>query len=234
MSYHLEPIGVMHSCFKEKFGIPSQAGLASVARGWIEFYDPYDREEAFLGLEDYSHVWLIFLFHHSLKNEIGLTVQPPRREGEKYGLFATRSPNRPNQIGQSVVAIDHIERQDKRVRLHVKGADLVEGTPILDVKPYVPYVDAIPDAKGGFAHNAPKIRFTVQWSEQAEQELGDYAADYPDLRQLIIEVLQYDPRPLYYRKGFDKKRFGVTLYDLNVLFDVLSDERVCVAGIEPR
>lgn len=234
MNYSLEPIGVMHSCFKEKFGIPSQAGLASVARGWIEFNDPYDREEAFLGLEDYSHVWLIFLFHHSLKNEIGLTVQPPRREGEKYGLFATRSPNRPNQIGQSVVEIDRIERRDKRVRLHVKGADLVEGTPILDVKPYVPYVDAIPEAKGGFAHSAPKIRFAVQWSEQAEQDLATCAPNYPDLRQLIIEVLQYDPRPLYYRKGFDKKRFGVTLYDLNVLFDVLSDDQVSVAAIAPR
>jgi len=234
MSYTIEPIGVMHSCFKEKFGIPSQAGLASVARGWIEFFDPYDREEAFTGLEGYSHVWLIFLFHHSLNNEIGLTVQPPRREGEKYGLFATRSPNRPNQIGQSVVEIDRIEKRDGKVRLHVKGADLVEGTPILDVKPYVPYVDAIPDAKGGFATTAPKIRFAVEWSEAAEQDLTKFEADYPELRQLINEVLQYDPRPLYYRKGFDKKRFGITLYDLNVLFDVVSDDQARVAGIEKR
>ncbi len=234
MSYALKPIGVMHSCFKEKFGIPSQAGLANSARGWVEFNSPYDREEAFLGLENYSHVWLIFLFHHSLKNEIGLTVQPPRREGEKYGLFATRSPNRPNQIGQSVVEIDHIEHIDNKVHLHVKGADLVEGTPILDVKPYVPYVDAISDARGGFAQTAPKIRFNVTWSSEAKQQLNRYEADYVDLYQLIVEVLQYDPRPLYYRKGFDKKRFGVTLYDLNILFDVLSDDQAIVVGIEKR
>ncbi len=231
MSYQIQPIATLHSCFKEKFGIPSQAGLAPAARAWIEFEAPYCRPEAFYGLQDYSHVWLIFVFHHSLRNEIGLTVQPPRREGERYGLFATRSPNRPNQIGQSVVAIERIEEIAGRVRLHVLGADLVDGTPILDVKPYVPYVDAIPDAQGGFAHTPPKIRLSVSWSAQAELDLAQYRGKYPGLAELVEQVLGYDPRSLYHRKSSAKRCYGVSLYDLNVLFEVVADEQVEVTRI---
>ena len=228
MTFEFQPIGVLHSCFKQRFGIPSQSRLATTARGWIEFYPPYDREEAFAGLEGFSHVWLIFQFHQSLGNELNFTVQPPQKDGAKFGLWATRAPNRPNQIGQSLVELERIEKTKAKVRLHLKGIDLVEGTPIIDIKPYLPYVDAIPDARGGFAHQAPQPRLQVSFFDQAEQQLSAIENSYPDLRQLIVEVLQYDPRPIYYRKNSDKKIFTMQLYDLTLRFEIVNEKSVSV------
>ena len=228
MKFEFEPIGVLHSCFKQRFGIPSQARLATTARGWIEFYPPYDREEAFAGLEGFSHVWLMFQFHQSLNNELNFTVQPPQKNGARFGLWATRAPNRPNQIGQSLVELERIEKNKGKVKLHLKGIDLVEATPIIDIKPYLPYVDAIPDARGGFAHQAPQPRLQVCFSVNAEQQLSEIEDAYPDLRQLIIEVLQYDPRPIYYRKNSDKKIFSMQLYDLTLRFEVQDEKNVSV------
>ncbi|HHJ80554.1 MAG TPA: tRNA (N6-threonylcarbamoyladenosine(37)-N6)-methyltransferase TrmO, partial [Candidatus Tenderia electrophaga] len=221
MTFEFKPIGVLHSCFKQRFGIPSQARLATAARGWIEFYPPYDREEAFVGLEDFSHVWLMFQFHQSLANDVSFTVQPPQKDGARFGLWATRAPNRPNQIGQSLVELERIEKTRAKVKLHLKGIDLVEGTPIIDIKPYLPYVDAIADAKGGFAHQAPQPRLRVDFTDNAAQQLAAIEDNYSDLRQLIIEVLQYDPRPIYYRKRSNKKIFVMELYDLLLRFEIL-------------
>ncbi len=228
MKFEFEPIGILHSCFKQRFGIPSQARLATTARGWIEFYSPYDREEAFAGLDGFSHVWLIFQFHQSLDNDLSFTVQPPQKDGAKFGLWATRAPNRPNQIGQSLVELERIEKNKAKVKLHLKGIDLVEGTPIIDIKPYLPYVDAIPDAKGGFAHQAPQPRLQVSFTNNAEQQLAEVENNYSDLRQLIVEVLQYDPRPIYYRKKSNKKEFVVELYDLRLRFEILDQQNVSV------
>jgi len=228
MIVEFNPIGILHSCFKQRFGIPSQARLATAARGWIEFYPPYDREEAFTGLDGFSHVWLIFQFHQSLDNELSLTVQPPQKDGARFGLWATRAPNRPSQIGQSLVELEQIEKHKGKVRLYLKGIDLVEGTPIIDVKPYLPYADAIPDARGGFAQQAPQPRFEIDFSARAEQQLKEIEANYSDLRKLIVEVLQYDPRPIYYRKTTDKKNFAMELYDLLVRFEFLDGQKVSV------
>jgi len=228
MKFEFEPIGVLHSCFKQRFGIPSQARLATTARGWIEFYPPYDREEAFAGLEGFSHVWLMFQFHQSLDNDVSFTVQPPQKDGAKFGLWATRAPNRPNQIGQSLVELERVEKNKGKVKLHLKGIDLVEGTPIIDIKPYLPYVDAIPGAKGGFAHHAPEPRMQVCFSDKAEQQLIEVENNYSDLRQLIVEVLQYDPRPIYYRKKSNKKIFTMELYDLRLSFEILDEKNVSV------
>ncbi len=224
----IEPIGIIHSCFKELFGIPRQPGLARAARGWVEFHPPFDRAEAFNGLEGFSHIWITFLFHKSLDNEMSLTVRPPRKEGKRMGVFATRAPNRPNQIGQSVVALERIENSDGKIALHVKGLDLIEGTPVIDIKPYVPYVDAISDANGGFAHDAPVQRLQVDFSDKASQQVDEFEAAYPELRQLINDILQYDPRPIYVRKLANKKRFGFFIYDLDVKVELISDEKLMV------
>ncbi len=231
MKLEFEPIGILHSCFKQRFGIPSQARLATTARGWIEFYPPYDREEAFAGLEGFSHIWLIFQFHQSLANDVSFTVQPPQKDGARFGLWATRAPNRPNQIGQSLVELERVETTKAKVRLHLKGIDLVEGTPIIDVKPYLPYVDAIADARGGFAHQAPQPRLQVDFTEHAVQQLAAIENNYSDLWQLIIEVLQYDPRPIYYRKRSNKKIFSMELYDLILCFEIVDAQNVSVLSL---
>ena len=231
MTHTIEPIGTVHSCFKELFGIPRQPGLVKAARGWIEFYPPYNRTEAFSGLEDISHIWITFLFHKSLNNETSLTVRPPRRAGKRMGVFATRAPNRPNQLGQSVVELERMEEHDGKITLHVKGLDLIEGTPVIDIKPYVPYVDAIPDANGGFAHLAPEQRLQVSFSDDANRQVNTFEQQYPQLRQLISDILQYDPRPIYVRKLANKKRLGFFLYDLDVRVEVADGERVVVLEV---
>lgn len=233
MQHTLSPIGILHSCFKEQFGIPSQSRLAAHARAWIQFHPPYDRPEAFQGLEGFSHLWVLFLFHQSLGNDQPLLSRPPARDGEKYGIFATRSPNRPNQIGQSLVALGGIEVVDGSARLNIRGADIVDQTPVLDIKPYVPYVDAIADARGGFAQKAPEKRFEVRWQESAKAECLRQQARHPDLLALVEEVLGYDPRPIYYRTGVGRKRFGVALYDLNIRFEITGDDTIEVLAVEP-
>ncbi len=150
------------------------------------------------------------------------------------GVFATRAPNRPNQIGQSVVELERIEEREGKITLHVKGLDLVEGTPIIDIKPYVPYVDAVPDANGGFAHEAPAQRLQVNFSDKANQQVDEYKAQYPELRQLISDILQYDPRPIYVRKLANKKRFGFFLYELDVRAEVIDDAQVVVNDVIKR
>ena len=231
MTHTIEPIGIVHSCFKELFGIPRQPGLVKAARGWIEFYPPFDRTEAFNGLEGISHLWITFLFHKSLHNEINLTVRPPRKEGKRMGVFATRAPNRPNQIGQSVVELERIETRDGKIALHVKGLDLIEGTPVIDIKPYVPYVDSIPDANGGFAHLAPEQRLQVSFSDEASQQVDRFEKQYPELRQLIRDILQYDPRPIYVRKLGNKKHFGFFLYELDVRVETTGETDVIVTEV---
>jgi tRNA-Thr(GGU) m(6)t(6)A37 methyltransferase TsaA len=231
MEFELHPIGVMHSCFKERFGTPSQARLVPSARGWIEFYPPYDREEAFVGLDGFSHVWVLFLFHQSIDNELSLTVQPPYQNGARFGLWSTRAPNRPSQIGQSLVELERIEKEKGKVKLHLKGIDIIEGTPIIDIKPYLPYVDAVPDARGGFVHKAPQPRLEVSFTAQAEEQLGAIENDYVELRQLIVEVLQLDPRRRDQRNGSEKKCFTLRLYDLSIRFEVSADDSVSVLEV---
>lgn len=231
MSHIIEPIGMVHSCFRGLFGIPRQPGLVRAARGWIEFYPPFDRPEVFSGLDGFSHIWIIFLFHKSLDNETRLTVRPPRTEGKRMGVFATRAPNRPNQLGQSVVKLEQIEERNGKVVLHITGLDLLDGTPVVDVKPYVPYVDAIPDANGGFAHEPPAQRLQVNFSDRAHQQVDTLEAQYPQLRRLITDIVQYDPRPPYVRKLTNKERFGFLLYELDVRAEVVSDREVTITEV---
>ncbi len=233
MNYQFNPIGVIHSCFKQRFGIPRQPGLVKSARGWIEFFPPYDRQEAFVGLQSFSYLWVVFLFHQSLKNRDGFVVRPPRSAGRrKLGVFATRAPSRPNQLGQSVVTLEDVEVAQGKVRLYLKGVDMVEGTPVLDVKPYLPCVDVQKNACGGFAHTAPKIALVVEFSVQAVEDIERLEDLYPDLQQLIGDVLQHDPRPAYYCRGTQKSEFSIQLYDLDVYWQMLEDKRVRVMAID--
>ncbi|MFC1750405.1 tRNA (N6-threonylcarbamoyladenosine(37)-N6)-methyltransferase TrmO [Pseudomonadota bacterium] len=232
-SYQFKSIGIVHSCFKERFGIPRQPGLVTAARGWIEFYSPYDREEAFEGLESFSHLWITFLFHQSLNNQPGFVVRPPRSSGRRnLGVYATRAPNRPNQIGQSVVALEKIEVERGKVKLHLRGVDMVEGTPVLDIKPYLPYADNVLQAHGSYAHTAPDKVINVVFASSVNEELKLFNSGYPDLQQLIVEVLQYDPRPIYYRGGDQKSEFSVNLYDLEVCWQMLNEQNAHVIAIK--
>ena len=180
----MKPIGVVESCFGEKFGTPRQSGIVESACGRIVLSDEVD-DEACRGLEEFSHLWLVFLFDQVDEEETRWLVRPPRLGGnEKKGVFATRSPFRPNRIGLSLVKFESIGVGS----LEVSGLDLVDGTPILDVKPYLPYVESVPDAKGGFAETAP-VRMEVVFQFD-DLEGGD--------RRLISEALSLDPRPAYH------------------------------------
>ena len=180
----MNPIGVVESCFGEKFGTPRQSGIVESACGRIVLSDEVD-DEACRGLEEFSHLWLVFLFDQVDEEETRWLVRPPRLGGnEKKGVFATRSPFRPNRIGLSLVKFESIGVGS----LEVSGLDLVDGTPILDVKPYLPYVESVPDAKGGFAETAP-VRMEVVFQFD-DLKGGD--------RRLISEALSLDPRPAYH------------------------------------
>ena len=156
-SYQYQVIAVTHSPYKEKFAVPRQPGLVASAKAELEMLPPYDDINAFNGLEAFSHLWLVFEFHKNasssdVANGWSPTVRPPRLGGNRrVGIFATRSPNRPNNIGLSLVEYHGIIQREGKIFLSLSNIDLVDGTPIMDIKPYIPYADSIPDAKAGFA-----------------------------------------------------------------------------------
>ncbi len=216
----LSPIGVIESDFPDKFGVPRQPGLAPTARATLRLLPPYDDPLAVRGLEAFSHLWLTFLFHQSPERWTPL-VRPPRLGGNrKVGVFASRSTHRPNRLGLSLVELLAVDLGDG-VRLTLAGADLVSGTPVLDIKPYLPWAEARPEARGGFAPEAPP-RLPVDFTAAAEAALA-VREDAASLRALIIEVLAQDPRPAY-RRGGEARTYGVRLRDVDVRFRVLTDE----------
>lgn len=232
MGFSVEPIGVLHSCFKDKFGVPRQPGLIRVADARLELFASYNRAEAFSGLEGFSHIWVTFVFHHCLDQEAGLSVRPPRLGGNrKVGVFASRATHRPNPIGISVSELVAIEQDKNGFCLRLRGVDLIDGTPVLDIKPYVPYSDSIADAQTGYAQQAPTPSFEVVFSTQAEQQCQQYAQHWPELRQLIVEVLALDPRPAYLAGRSQQKQFAVRLYELDVHWRVLDETVIEVVAI---
>ncbi len=210
--YSFTPIGHLKTPFPDKFGIPRQPRLAPHAVGSLRLYAPFDRIEAVRGLKDFSHVWLTFVFHETAGNW-SPTVRPPRLGGNKrVGVFASRSPFRPNPIGLSLVELAGIETVDGVV-LHFRGVDLVNGTPILDIKPYIPFVESQPQAHSGFVAGPP-AQLAVEFSASAMAECMAHAQQYPELPALIREVLAQDPRPAY---AEDPQRiYGVRLYEFDV------------------
>ncbi|MET0065701.1 MAG: tRNA (N6-threonylcarbamoyladenosine(37)-N6)-methyltransferase TrmO [Candidatus Thiodiazotropha sp.] len=224
MSLSLEPIGIVHSCFKEKFGIPRQSGLIPDAEGRLEILPPYNRPEAFRGLEDYSHVWITFIFHAARRDAWKPMVRPPRLGGnQRVGVFASRSPFRPNPIGLSVLKLLRLECSGAGVVLHLGGIDLLDGTPVLDIKPYVPYSDSIADARAGYAPTPPGQDIALAFSSQAEQFLNGLEPQRAEhLKRLIQQILSQDPRPAYLDER-QRNQFGMRLYDYNIRWSVQQD-----------
>ena len=233
MSYTFDPIGIVHSCFKEKFGIPRQPGLIPEAEGRLEILPPYNRPEAFRQLDGYSHLWITFVFHAAIREQWSPTVRPPRLGGnQRVGVFASRSPFRPNPIGLSVVKLHSISCSQDQFVLHLGGIDLLDGTPVLDIKPYLPYSDAIPDAHTGYAPEPPAHHITLTFSAQAESILKELPRSRSDhLRRLIQQILANDPRPAYLQADTSLREFGMQLYDYNIRWQV-GEDRVCITRIE--
>lgn len=218
MEFQFSPIAVVRSCFKEKFGIPRQPGLVAEARGVITMLPPNDRETAVRGLDDFSHIWVLFGFHGLSGNRDRSTVRPPRLGGNRrMGVFATRSGFRPNPIGLSVLTLLSVEIDSRGVRLHVGGLDLLDGTPVLDIKPYLPYADCVTEASGGFAHPGPPADLPVTFSPEAEAFCRDYTAQHQKpMAALIARLLALDPRPAYARSANTSRIHGFRLLDVDV------------------
>ena len=210
----VNPIGFFHSPLKSKFGIPRQSGLVSELTGYIVFEPAYRQAEAVRGLEEFDFLWLIWCFSANRTEGHSLTVRPPRLGGNKrMGVFATRSPFRPNRLGLSCVELDHVEMHPTwGPVIHVKGADLMDGTPIFDVKPYVAYADAHPEARSGFVDQTAweplEVRVADEWAQLfSEEELSALKA-----------TLAQDPRPQY--QDDPERIYGMPYLDKDVRFSV--------------
>ncbi|PAU76184.1 tRNA (N6-threonylcarbamoyladenosine(37)-N6)-methyltransferase TrmO [Halomonas salipaludis] len=217
-SFVLEAIGHIESDFRDKFGVPRQPGLAPAARARLVLHGDYADPLAVRGLDTCSHVWLTFIFHHSPERWTPL-VRPPRLGGNaKLGVFATRSTHRPNRLGLSLATLGAIDTRHG-VALELHGCDLVDGTPVLDIKPYLPWAEALPNAQAGIAPDAPP-RYAVRFCQDAVDAI-EQRSDSVSLRALIEQVLAQDPRPAYHRdKGDAERIYGVRLRDVDVRFRV--------------
>ncbi|RUO21296.1 tRNA (N6-threonylcarbamoyladenosine(37)-N6)-methyltransferase TrmO [Aliidiomarina iranensis] len=219
--YVFKPIGYIESPYRQKFAIPRQPGLVPSARGVIHFYDDFIHADCIRGIEDFSHLWLTFVFHETAAQGWKPLVRPPRLGGNaRKGVFATRSTFRPNPIGLSVVELLAVEKK----QLIIRGLDLLHGTPILDIKPYLPYSDSIGNALGGYADDKPTSGMSVSFSPEAENTILQQQKAFPELQQLITEVLQQDPRPGYQREQNWEKEYGMHLYEFNIKWRVIGND----------
>lgn len=214
----MHPIGYVSSCYQEKFGIPRQPGLVPAAKATLQLLPDYANPDTVRGLEDFSHLWLVFMFHATADQGWKPTVRPPRLGGNaRLGVFATRSMFRPNSVGLSVVSLEAVRIASDSVILELGGVDLLDGTPVLDIKPYLPYADSLDGASGGFASSAPVAVCQVTFSDTA---LGQCAVKSQklqvDIGALIAQTLQQDPRPSYRRDAVDDKVYVMRLYDFDV------------------
>lgn len=203
-----QTIARVRTCYGEKFGVPRQPGLVDEAWGELVFEPGFGNADAVRGLEGFSHLWLVFVFHQAVRDGWKPTVRPPRLGGnEKVGVFASRSPFRPNPIGLSCVRLEKIDTGDDGAPvLWLRGVDLVDGTPVLDIKPYLPYADALPDAQGGFAAGPPEKR-EITWHDGAGATLTD------STKCLIEHTLACDPRPSYH---CGEREYGCLIDGYNV------------------
>ena len=222
---NMEIIARMRSDFPTKFGIPRQSGLVDSLNSTIVFEEPYRNPDALRGLEDFSHLWIIWQFSEAVRKNWSPTVRPPRLGGNtRLGVFATRSPFRPNAIGLSSVRIIGIENTDKEgTVIHIAGADLMDGTPILDIKPYIPYGDCHPDATGGFTDTAKDFLLEVEFP-------SDLLNNVPESkRSALIDVLSHDPRPSYQQDS--DRVYGISFAGLNIRFQI-QNSKLTVCSVE--
>lgn len=215
-------IANIHSDFPTKFGIPRQSGLVEELTAKIVFTPDYRAPEAVRGLEDFSHIWLIWQFSKAVREHWSPTVRPPRLGGNtRMGVFATRSPFRPNAIGLSCVRLLKVESNTPEGPvLTVAGADLMDGTPILDIKPYIPYADCQMEATGGFTDTAGEFLLKVEFPPELLSMVPE------DRREALIGVLRHDPRPSYQRKP--ERVYGMEFAGWNIRFRVAEDVLIVV------
>lgn len=230
----LVPIGRVTSPFTDRFGIPRQAGLIQAATGTVDLFPPYGCPAAVRGLEKVSHIWVLFIFHQGVQPGWQPTVRPPRLGGNRrIGVFASRSPRRPNRVGMSVLRLERIACDRAGVRLHVRGLDLLDGTPVIDVKPYVPYADSVPEAEGDWMDDAPERRLAVRFSPEASAALrqmpGGAAASF---EALLGQVLALDPRPAYRGTRPESRSYGMQLAGMNVRW-LVEDATAVVTEVHP-
>lgn len=223
----LTPIAIIHTPYQEKFSVPRQPELVQDGTGVVELLPPYNSAEAVRGLEEFSHLWLLFQFDRIPQGKWQPTVRPPRLGGNRrVGVFASRSTHRPNPIGLSKVALRHVECSDGKVLLHVGAVDLVDGTPILDIKPYIAYADSEPLARSSFAQQKPMATLPVKFTPQSLRDLQNLAKDQPHLvhfERFIREVIQQDPRPAYQRGNSQHRIYGICLHGFNIRWQILCE-----------
>lgn len=222
---NMKPIARITTDFPTKFGIPRQSGIIASLKGRVVFEPAYRNPEAVRGLEEFSHIWLLWEFSEAKREDWSPTVRPPRLGGNiRKGVFATRSPFRPNPIGLSSVKLDKVEIDPQLGPvLHVSGADLMDGTPIYDIKPYIAYTDSHPDAISGFASKPAEYLLEVNIPENLLQQVSE------DLQESLVEVLAHDPRPQYHD---DPKRvYGMEFGGYEVLF-VVNKTQLTVVDIK--
>ncbi|MFU0923436.1 tRNA (N6-threonylcarbamoyladenosine(37)-N6)-methyltransferase TrmO [Kluyvera sichuanensis] len=216
-----EQIGVIRSPYKEKFAVPRQPGLVKSCSGELHLLPPYNQADAVRGLEAFSHLWVLFVFHQTMEGGWRPTVRPPRLGGNaRMGVFATRSTFRPNPIGMSLVELRGVRCQKEHVILELGGLDLVDGTPVVDIKPYLPFAESLPDARASYAQDAPQADVEVTFSDEIAQQLIGLEKRYPHLGRFIAEVLAQDPRPAYRKNEEEGKTYAVWLLDFNVRWRV--------------
>jgi len=233
-AFAFEQIGVIRSPWKEKFAVPRQPGLVQDGHGELHLLAPYNQPEAVRGLESFSHLWVLFVFHQTMAGGWRPTVRPPRLGGNaRMGVFATRSTFRPNPIGMSLVELKAIRCEKNQVILQLGSLDLVDGTPVVDIKPYLPFAEALPQARAGFAQAAPAADMPVRFSAQAEQQLAQQQSRYPYLARFIRDVLAQDPRPAYRQGEAQSRDYAVWLLDFNVRWRV-DETGTEVTAIDPR
>ncbi len=217
MDITIHPIATMRSDFPTKFGIPRQSGLVDSLHSTIVFEPQYRNSDALRGIEGFSHLWIIWQFSESVSAEWSPTVRPPRLGGNtRMGVFATRSPFRPNSLGLSCVKLVGLEQtKDSGTVIHVSGADLMDGTPILDIKPYIPYSDSHPEALGGFTTNAGSYLLEVDFPEALLRKLP------AEKRDAAMGVLSHDPRPSYQQSS--DRVYGLSFAGFDIRFCVEND-----------
>ena len=230
MSLTIEPIAHIKTPFKEKFVIPRQPGLAPAAEGKVLFEPQYNDPNIIRGIEQFTHLWLIFQFHQTTQQGWSPLVRPPRLGGnEKLGVLATRSTFRPNNLGLSVVTLKEWDFNQGQLSLTVCGTDLMDGTPIFDIKPYIPYADIIADSQGGFANQAPQASMDTEFSPEARQHLVEAETCHPNLSTLIKQVLAQDPRPAFHKSKPSDRIYGTQLYDYELRWQVQGNKNLVVS-----
>ena len=220
-AFQFEQIGVIRSPYKEKFAVPRQPGLVKSGGGELHLIAPYNQAEAVRGLDAFSHLWVMFVFHQTMDGGWRPTVRPPRLGGNaRMGVFATRSTFRPNPIGMSLVELKGVRCQKEQVILELGSLDLVDGTPVIDIKPYLPFAEALPAAKASYAQLPPPADMPVAFTPEITQQLPQLEKRYPHLAQFITDVLAQDPRPAYRKEEPQGKEYAVWLLDFNVRWRV--------------